>query len=141
MKREYIECQCSTIEHTLRFTWDDGPDWPDIYVDVYLNQHYGFFKRFWYGMKYIFGYKSVYGHFDETTLSYEQIEQLRSMCERWLETHYKTPETLKQKLMFAEASERAFMKKLNEARQKRYTIEKEIASSNDEETKPMHSDE
>lgn len=89
MRHKYIECECGTVEHTLRFTHDDSPDWPEIYVDVHLGQHYGFFKRLWYGIKYIFGFKSVYGHFDESVLGEEKVKELRDFCNEWLEKHGK----------------------------------------------------
>ena len=57
MKHEYIECECGTPEHNLRFTWD--PEWEELFVEVFLSGHYGFFKRLWFGIKYIFGFMKV----------------------------------------------------------------------------------
>ena len=87
MKHKYIECECETVNHILRFTHDDNPSWPEIFVDVHLNQHYGFFKRLWYGIKYIFGFKSKYGQFEEVLLGKEKVKELRDFCNEWLEKH------------------------------------------------------
>jgi len=119
MKHEYVECKCGTVEHVLRFTWDPDPDWDEICVDVHLQYHYGFFKRLWYGIKYILGFKSRYGQFDEAILSYEEVEKLRDICNKWLETHQKKPSTLEEKLMTARLVEKMYERKLEEARQKR----------------------
>jgi hypothetical protein len=38
-------------------------------IDMLLNPFYGFWKRVWLGVRYIFGYRSRYGHFDEILIS------------------------------------------------------------------------
>jgi hypothetical protein len=119
MKREYVECECGTIEHMLRFTWNDDPDWPEIYVDVYLNQRYGLFKRLWYGLKYIFGFKSRFGQFDEATMSYEKVEQLKVMCDKWLETHHKAPLNKEEELKVAKIMVKMQEKRLEEVKKQR----------------------
>lgn len=87
MEHEYIECYCDSEHHLLRFTWDEDPDWSEIYLDVHLNYYYGFFKRLWYGIKYIFGFKSSYGQFDCAGLRHKQVNQLRDLCNRWMVIH------------------------------------------------------
>jgi hypothetical protein len=90
MKRdlEYLECSCTSAEHLLRFTFDDGK-WddccPEIYIDVQLNCFHGFWKRLWLGIRYIFGYKCRYGHWDETLLLGDQVRRLRAICDKHLE--------------------------------------------------------
>ena len=87
MQKEYIECSCQTIEHLVRITWEKGSDWPEMYIETYLNDYRGFFKRFWYGIKYILGFKSKYGAFGDTILEEKQIRQLRDLCNKWLYNH------------------------------------------------------
>jgi len=85
---EYLECSCTSAEHLLRFTFDDGSGddcCPEIYVDVQLNHFRGFWKRLWLGIKYIFGYECRYGHWDESLLLGDQVRQLRTMCDKHLE--------------------------------------------------------
>jgi len=131
MKREYIECECGTPEHTLRFTWEDGPDWPEIYVEVHLDHHYGIFKRIWYGIRYIFGFKSVYGQFDEATLSYDKVKQLKTLCERWMKTHQKAPATLEEKINVSELAVKVFKRKVEEEKKELARLREELVSITD----------
>lgn len=95
-EREYVECECSSTEHFLRLTWwkEEDPRFAEIYVDVFLNEYYGFWKRLWLGIKYTFGYKSKYGHYDEAIWRHIQVKQIRALCDRWLEAH---PESMGEK--------------------------------------------
>lgn len=98
---EYIECVCSCACHNLRFSWDPDPSFPKILVSVFLNSYYGFFRRIWLAIRYIFGFKSKYGQFDEVILMNEQVEQLENMCDRFLKTHMRKSDTLKNSLKWA----------------------------------------
>jgi len=84
MEIEYVECSCGGPEHTLRFVWDK--EWEEIYVDVFLS-NMSFLKRLWYGIKYIFGYKSKYGPFEESNLGYKEVNKLKDLCNRYLDSH------------------------------------------------------
>ena len=86
MKEKYIKCSCGTVEHTLQFVWEENPEWPEIYISTFLAR-FGFFKRLWYGIKYIFGFRSKYGYFEETILDYKKVKELKEFCDQWLETH------------------------------------------------------
>ncbi len=74
----YFECRCGSSEHTLRFVLDkeDG----ELHTEVYLNQWRPLWKRVWVGIKYIFNYKSKYGHWDCWILTREDAKRLRYMC-------------------------------------------------------------
>ena len=72
--------------HTVRFAhyvsqdgWDD-----EIYISSYLSTEVSFFKRVWYGIRYIFGYKSKYGDFGDTMLNTQQIAHLRNYLTDYL---------------------------------------------------------
>jgi len=86
---EYFDCDCASSEHTLRFLIENDirfEDWPpELYTEVYLNHYESFWKRSIAGIKYIFGYKSKYGHWDCTILRYEQIPKFRKMLDRYEE--------------------------------------------------------
>ena len=43
---------------------DDDKDDPGLYLEVQLIQHRNFFQRIWAAIKYVFGYRSNYGHWD-----------------------------------------------------------------------------
>lgn len=61
LDEEILVCACHNTEHQLVFTAIDG----DVFMTVHLIPAYGFWKRIWVAIKYIFGYRCKYGHFDE----------------------------------------------------------------------------
>lgn len=79
----FFECDCGSDEHILRFTLDTH-DEHVIYAHVFLNQHRNIFERIWIAIKYIFGYKCKYGHWDEWILREEDALRLKAMVEDFL---------------------------------------------------------
>lgn len=77
MKVNYIDCACSDPKHTLRFTSD--AELSEFVTEVHLNQYYGFFKRVWLAIKYVFGRSNKNGHFDCTILNLSQVEELSTL--------------------------------------------------------------
>jgi hypothetical protein len=61
-----IYCACYSPEHALKLSYFEDDNYADseAYISVFLRE-YPFWKRLWRGIKYIFGYKCKYGHFDE----------------------------------------------------------------------------
>ena len=83
MKKMYLDCECESPEHLLRFSYfDDDKD--RMYVEVHLTTH-NFWRRIITGVKYIFGYRSVYGEFGETVLEKDKVQQLRDCCDKFLQ--------------------------------------------------------
>jgi hypothetical protein len=80
----YIECNCTSAEHTLRLTLDDGEEFSPIYVEVQLNRYHGFFRRLWRAIRYMFGYECKYGHWDEAILVGAEVRKLRDLCDQHL---------------------------------------------------------
>ena len=84
---EYFECQCGSDEHTLKFILDldenAEPRIPELYTSVFLNHYQTWYKRLWVGIKYIFGYKSKYGHWDCFTMKHEDADRLINMVTRF----------------------------------------------------------
>lgn len=75
MKREFFECQCHSDEHTLKFIADEDEEDPEIFTAVFL--HSGpWYTRVLKGIKYIFGYKCRYGHWDCFIMKPEDSERL-----------------------------------------------------------------
>jgi len=94
-KKNYTEsdlflCDCGSIEHQIVFqvydyseglTPDELTKWPieerqAMSMSVFLNQYRGFFKRLWVAVKYVFGYKCRYGHFDCVILETKDAERM-----------------------------------------------------------------
>lgn len=73
MNEEYFECACHSPEHLLQFKFfDDDPKMVCAYVFLRPEP---FYKRIWLGIKYIFGYSSKYGYFDEFILRNEDADK------------------------------------------------------------------
>ncbi len=85
----FFECNCGSKEHTLRFVLDK--DEHEIYVSIFLNQWRPFYKRIWVALKYVFGYKSKYGHWDNWTLCEDDAGKLREMVDDFLSNQPKIP--------------------------------------------------
>lgn len=77
----YLECACDSDEHTLRFTLDkdDG----EIFTSVYLNQWLPWYKRVWRALRYVFGYRCKYGHWDCTIINREGARKLRAILDEF----------------------------------------------------------
>ena len=80
MEREFLICQCESIEHQLSFSWISN----EIYGDVYLTIHLAplsLWQRIKNGVKYIFGYRSKYGDFDDMIIKKEDVWKLERIVE------------------------------------------------------------
>jgi hypothetical protein len=80
MTTEFFECACYSDEHTLRFSYD--PDENEMFTSVFLNQYRNIFKRLWIALKYVFGYKCKYGHWDCFLMRPEDAERLKRLLDR-----------------------------------------------------------
>lgn len=81
---QYFTCECHSPEHTLSFTLDRESN--EIYTSVFLLEPPSIWRRIWIGIKYIFGYKCKYGHWDCFSLKqkdvYRLINLLMNLSER-----------------------------------------------------------
>jgi len=88
VENEFFVCECNSDEHTLRFMLDPGSSKPGDYADlgtsVFLWE-WRWPKRLWIALKYLFGYKCRYGHWDCFTLRLEDAERLRALVDRFIE--------------------------------------------------------
>jgi len=91
MKRYSVECNCSSIEHAIQISIDEGDKKfpPMMYVHYFLDND-TFFQRLVLGFKYIFGYKCKYGHFGESIWLEKEaqevaeiISEYNTMLEDW----------------------------------------------------------
>jgi hypothetical protein len=58
----YLPCECASSEHAIVFVLDKENK--ELWLEIHLNTYLPWWKRVWSAIKYIFGYKSEYGHFD-----------------------------------------------------------------------------
>lgn len=79
---EIILCKCHNSEHQIIFKWfDDEIIGGQVYVDILINPEYKWWKRIKEAIKYIFGYRSRYGMFDEFILDKKDVPKLEKIVE------------------------------------------------------------
>lgn len=76
MKHRIILCECSSTEHQVIFHHDDDGD---LFMSVHLQQSKGLWYRIKAAVKYIFGYRSRYGHWDALTIGPESIPEFEEI--------------------------------------------------------------
>jgi hypothetical protein len=80
--KELILCECGSMEHQIVFIWFDDNEDNEVFAQIHLNTEKSFYERLVSGIKYIFGYKSKYGNFDEIILSSTHIEGLKKVIKK-----------------------------------------------------------
>ena len=79
-KPTILICSCHSTDHQIVFhKWSQNNN-KEVYMHVHLNK-LPFLKRIVYAFKYIFGYKSIYGAFDEFILNDKHIEDLQNIVD------------------------------------------------------------
>lgn len=76
---ELFVCQCSSIEHQVVFSYDKENEDKDVYVLVHLVPERSIWCRILNAIKYIFGYKCRYGHFEEFIFNKEDAGKLQEV--------------------------------------------------------------
>lgn len=81
---EIIICACYNVEHIMIFRTIEGDS--NVYVSYHLSK-LPWYKRIVHAVKYIFGYTSMYGDFDELILDSKSISKLKKVI-KYLETNH-----------------------------------------------------
>ena len=79
----HVICTCTSADHDIRFVKDtrDG----DVWVEVQLVAVDNIWRRIYNAIRYIFGYRSKYGHWDTTLISKEEAKKLQHFLKRYSE--------------------------------------------------------
>lgn len=81
MQQETLICQCSSIEHQISFSWVEDKELEgEVYMEIHLSK-LSFWERLKHGIKYIFGYRCMYGDFDEVIIKKEDVHKLERIVE------------------------------------------------------------
>ena len=75
----YFECKCFSDEHHLKFQYD--ADEKEVYVTTFLNDYRNFYQKLVVALKYLFGYKCKYGHWDVFLLKDTDVCELKKFLE------------------------------------------------------------
>lgn len=81
----FFDCGCHTPEHAIVFKYIQGKDYQEVYLTVFLSTYENLFKRGWTALKYFFGYKPQWGHFDCWTLRDEDLDRMITVLQRYKE--------------------------------------------------------
>jgi hypothetical protein len=109
-KRIFTDCECRSNEHVVSWDLDIEDDYCDLSFSVFLNDEwytiipywvplplayfmYTLFeipiRRCWVALKYIFGYKCKYGHFDTFMVKEEDCDKLIELLTEYKEARKK----------------------------------------------------
>ena len=75
--KKLLICKCNSIEHQLIIEYNKDDN--EVYVNTFLNNG-TLWERIKNSIKYIFGYKSQYGHFDEFIMDEKYAPYLRKLA-------------------------------------------------------------
>lgn len=67
LKRDIFICDCHSLEHQYSFWYDSEEN--ELYFEPHLHNGGSWYIRFWNRLKYLFGYKSRFGAFDEVIIN------------------------------------------------------------------------
>ena len=73
-EREIFVCDCHSLEHIVAFWYDEEGN--ELYIYPKLTTYRNIFKRIWVAIKYVFGYTSRYGEFDEVIIPQSKHDKL-----------------------------------------------------------------
>ena len=76
---DIMTCDCHSTEHQIVINFDEDTKENLVYLHIHLVTHRNFFKRLWLGLKYVFGYKSRYGNWDEFIVSRKNYHKLKDV--------------------------------------------------------------
>lgn len=86
---DVLLCDCGSNEHQMIIRYFEDTEevrvknllQREVFISVHLATHRNFFKRFWYGLKYAFGYKCKYGDWDEIVINKTNYDKLKSIID------------------------------------------------------------
>lgn len=81
---DFITCECYKPEHLIKLSFDSEVG--ELYAQVFLEE-YPWHKRVWIGIKYIFGYKSRFGHFTEIVVHKNKRDSLYKFAKTFKDHH------------------------------------------------------
>jgi hypothetical protein len=82
--KEILLCECHSDEHQMLIFYNEeeyvtGEKYNICYAHVHLSTYESFWKRVVHGVKFMFGYKSKYGAWDEFIFSPDDADKLQEL--------------------------------------------------------------
>lgn len=81
--RDHFVCACESVEHELIFSYfgdEKGDEIFEVFCEVHLAP-LNFWRRLWHGIKYIFGYRSMHGDFEEFIFHRDDADKLQRVVD------------------------------------------------------------
>ena len=78
MEALLLICKCHSTDHQLIFQFEENREYSQVYMEVHLNKR-PLLSRIKYAIKYIFGYQSRYGAFDEFLVNKKDVEKFEKI--------------------------------------------------------------
>lgn len=81
MEKHWFDCQCSSMEHSFRVTYNENDC--EIYIEMRLGTWLPWWRRILNAFRYVFSPgSSRYGHYDEVMLRGEDVGKLINILEK-----------------------------------------------------------
>lgn len=85
MESHYVECMCTDLGHTVRFSFD--PSDGELWLDVHLHRWQPWYKRIVMAFRYVFGFAPSHGHYDTTIIDLGDATRIRDLMDRAVKAH------------------------------------------------------
>lgn len=97
MDETFVSCECDNPAHAMMLSYydddindydpktDNHPVIPELSFNLQLNPYFGFWKRLWVGIKYIFGYSYKGGHWNSCLVSEDNARTIIKYCNKFLD--------------------------------------------------------
>lgn len=79
-------CECGLPEHQFSFSYypEDLEEDPFMYLQVHMVPEPRLLHRIWYAIKYVFGFRTKYGEYDEVLIGEEEAVNLLGLTAEFL---------------------------------------------------------
>ena len=90
----WLECMCTDSSHAARLVLfppygmkmeNSCPEPPELFVNLQLNPAYGFWKRLWYALFYVFLKRVPHSHYHwvEMVVRRDQVDELQAFLHQY----------------------------------------------------------
>ena len=82
----FVLCECASPEHQviLSSIFEDEPEYQMVFISFHLVTYRNIFRRVWRSVRYIFGYRSRYGDWDEIMINKKTAKEIRDYLDRFI---------------------------------------------------------
>lgn len=78
--KEFVLCSCNHADHLLIINYNEEKDYADCSIEIHLSP-LPFFQRLIRAFKYVFGYRSRYGDYEEMVIDRERALKIKNFLD------------------------------------------------------------